>query len=171
MPFFTPTGPVFHFFYPDVLPFAVCAFTVCTRWCVCMCCRCWCSRSLVACLWSRCWCWSGRVRCWLRDRFAWSCVSGVLLLLAPHDRVSGSCGLGRTLGARSGRDNNRITLTLILWKNTILTHWLTWLTVMTTYTGRTSRVRTGTGERSNTSLTLSNTPWILFAIRAHYDVI
>lgn len=37
--------------------------------------------------------WSGCVRCWLRDRFAWSCVCGVLVLLTPRDRVSGSCGL------------------------------------------------------------------------------
>ena len=120
MTFFTPTGPCFTWFPPDVWPFSwswsgapwlfpwsrgvpVCSFYVFV--CVAV-------AGFVC------------VRVFLvRKAFMVLVVPyGVVVCLVIAGFVSYCivCARsGRTLGARSDRDNNRITLILILWKSTI----------------------------------------------------
>ena len=89
--FFYPHGACFTLVYPGCFSFYVYVCAVC--YCVCPVLPCG-----VAC-------------------FAWSCVSGVLPLLASCDRVSGSCGLvwswSRGLVTVNPRYYYRITLNTI----------------------------------------------------------
>ena len=135
--FFTPTGACLPWFSPEVSAF------VC--WLCAVCCYTWpriVSRLRVTCLVVCCVLPGLTVSCSVFTRgiavadSAWSWVWSGLVMRSG--RV-----VWCTPGARSGRDNNRITLILILWKNTILTHWLTWLTAMTTCMGRMSNAGYG----------------------------